>query len=210
MSRGPGHTCNAGCDHSAEADVGGAEWSLYTRVDMGGVACLNEAEPASGARVLRPWDARLDAGLPVLRSDCDEQLLLRVPFVAPVRIKSLCVIGGGGEESPAEVRAFVNREAMDFSSAEGGECVQSWELVADGNADGAVEYPTRYSRFQSVSVLWLFFSRNFGAETTVVRYLGLKGEYTQYKREAVRAVYESRPLAAPGRVAEDGGPRMGL
>jgi PITH domain len=205
---GGGHACSAECDHSAEADVGSAEWSLYTRVKLDSVVCLNEAEERSGGRVLRPWASRFDRDAPVLRSDCDEQLLLVIPFVAPVKIKSICVIGGGGDESPAEVKSFVNREGMDFGAAETSECVQKWELV-ENNGDGRIEYPTRFSRFQNVSTLTLFFNRNFGAETTVIQYIGLKGEYTEYKREAVESVYESRPLAAPKKVSEESS-RMGM
>lgn len=205
---GSGHSCGAECDHSAEADVGGTEWSLYTRVNMDGVACLNEATASSGRRVLRPWEKRLDRSLPILRSDCDEQLLLIIPFTSPVKIKSICVIGVGGQESPAEVRAFVNREGMDFGAADSVDCVQKWELV-EGNGDGAVEYPTRFSKFQNVSTLTLFFNRNYGAETTGIQYVGLKGEFTEYKREAVRSVYESRPLAAPKKMSEDQ-MRMGM
>lgn len=37
----------------------------------------------------------------------------------------------------------------------------------------------RYSRFQGVASLTLHFPENFGAETTQIRYIGLKGEATQ-------------------------------
>lgn len=204
----PGHACSAACDHSAEADVGGEEWSLHTRVAMDRVTCLNEAEPGSGPRVLRPWAARFDADAPRLSSDADEQLLLAIPFVAPVKLKSICVIGAGGEESPAEMRAFVNCDGLDFGEAELRESTQAWELV-DNNGDGRVEYPTRFSRFQNVSTLTLFFNRNYGADVSVIQFIGLKGEYTEYKREAVDAVYESRPLAAPRKMSEDSA-RMGM
>lgn len=206
---GHGHQCSAECDHSAELDVGGEEWSLFQRVEMERVICLNEAEPNSGPRVLRPWHARLDENLPKLESDADEQLLLCIPFLAPVKIKSICVIGGGDIQNPAEMRAFKNAEALDFSGAEGMTPVQSWELV-ESNPLGEIEYPTKYSKFQNVSTLWLFFPRNFGGETSLIQYIGLKGEYTLYKREAVEAVYESRPLAAPKKIGENSVGRMGM
>jgi PITH domain len=195
-------------DHDGEGDTGGEEWSLYARVDMGRVVCLNEAEPDSGPRVLRPWHDRLNTQLPVLSSDADEQLLLCIPFTAPVKIKSICVVGAGDRENPADMSAFVNVETLDFDAAEATEPTQKWELVED-NARGEVEYPTRFTRFQNVSKLWLFFSRNFGADQTRVMYIGLKGEYTLYKREAVRSVYESRPLAAPRKINEETN-RMGI
>jgi PITH domain len=198
-----------GHDHDHGDDEGGEEWSLYSRVDADCVICLNEAEPNSGPRVLRPWHARLDASLPQLASDADEQLLLCLPFTSPVKIKSICVIGAGGEECPAEMKAFINVETLDFSSAESMKPVQTWELVEE-NARGDLDYPTKFSKFQNVSTLWLFFTRNFGADVTRIMYIGLKGEYTLYKREAVVSMYESRPLAAPKKVPDSDGARMGM
>jgi hypothetical protein len=54
---------------------------LYSQIDFSAVQCLNEAAPGSATAVLqKTWTQRLDA-LPELESDCDEQLLLTVPFV---------------------------------------------------------------------------------------------------------------------------------
>ena len=63
-------------------------------------------------------------------------------------------------------------------------------LVED--ALGVIEYPTRFSRFQNVNRLWLFFEDCHGADHTTISYIGLSGVGTEHKREAVQAVYESR------------------
>lgn len=63
---------------------------------------------------------------------------------------------------------------------------------------------------QNVSKLWLFISHNFGADTTKIMYLGFKGEFTKYRREAVQAVYEARPLKAAKDVRDTKAPRMGM
>jgi PITH domain len=196
-------------DHDHGEDAGGEEWSLFARVDTDRVLCLNESEPQSGPRVLRPWHLRLEASLPQLTSDADEQLLLCLPFTTPVKIKSICVIGAGGSENPAEMKAFINVETLDFSEAERATPAQTWELVEE-NTRGEVDYPTKFSRFQNVSKLWLFFSRNFGGDVSRIMYIGLKGEYTLHKREAVVSTYESRPLAAPKKVGDNTGARMGM
>lgn len=134
-------------EHDHGEDEGGEAWALYEKVDTAALICLNEAQPASLRHVLRPWHQRLDTSLPMLVSDCDDQLLMCIPFTAPVKIKSISVIGPGGEDNPAEMSAFINRENMDFSSAESTTPVQTWQL-SETNPDGLLEYPTRYTKFQ--------------------------------------------------------------
>lgn len=193
---GHGHSCShAHHDHSHDDEQDGEAWSLYTQVDNMNLMALNEADPNSLGNVLRPWHQRCDTSLPILRSDADEQLLLKIPFVSPVGIRSICIIGAGDRENPATVKAYVNQEVMDFATAESTKPVQVFELV-ERNPEGEVECPTKFTRFQNVHTLWLFISRNFGADVTEVRYIGLKGIHTQYKREAVHTVYESRPMKA--------------
>lgn len=207
---GHGHGCShEHHDHAHEDDSGGEAWSLYEQVDMNALQCLNESVPDSLRHVLRPWHKRCDPSLPQLVSDADEQLLLCIPFVSPVKIKSLCVIGPGDVENPAKISAFLNVEVMDFSTAEAMRPVQTWELV-ERNVDGAVEYPTKYTKFQNVSKLWLFVQDNFGGDVTKIMYIGLKGEFTKYRREAVHTVYESRPLKAPKDVTSNHMQGMGM
>jgi len=90
------------------------------------------------------------------------------------------------------MRAFINREGIDFSDAQNMQPVQEWELAE--NLQGALEYQTRYSRFQGVANLTLHFSDNFGGDTTKIYYIGLRGEATQNKRDVVATiVYEIMP-----------------
>lgn len=210
MSGNDGHSCgHEHHDHAHEGDEGGEAWALYERINTGALICLNEVEENSLRHVLRPWHARCDMSLPTLRSDADEQLLMCIPFTSPVKIKSICVIGAGDIENPSHMKAFINVENLDFSSATSMRAVQAWDLV-ERNVEGHVEYPTKFTKFQNVSKLWLFVTSNFGAEFTHIRYIGLKGEFTKYRREAVHTVYESRPLAAAKDVTTDVGQRMGM
>eukprot|EP00172_Hildenbrandia_rubra_P000670 Plantae.Rhodophyta-Hildenbrandia_rubra.ctg13669.p1 GENE.Plantae.Rhodophyta-Hildenbrandia_rubra.ctg13669~~Plantae.Rhodophyta-Hildenbrandia_rubra.ctg13669.p1 ORF type:complete len:236 (+),score=36.02 Plantae.Rhodophyta-Hildenbrandia_rubra.ctg13669:242-949(+) len=204
---GHGHSCShehGACDHGdghghGNGDLGSQavqEWNLYQEVDTTRLQCLNEAEPDSLKRVLRPWEQRTDTSLPILSSDADQELLMCIPFTSPVKIRSICIIGAGDQENPAHVKAFINQESMDFSSAGSTNSVQEWDLV-ERNPQGEVEYPTKYTRFQNVSRLWLYVNQNFGADVTKIQYIGFKGTSTKYKRQAVEAKYEIRPL--PGK-----------
>lgn len=55
---GRGH---GGCDH-AHGDPGDLSlaYSLYQKIDLINVKCLNESEEDSGKNVFKPWEERLD------------------------------------------------------------------------------------------------------------------------------------------------------
>jgi len=44
---------------------------------------------------------------------------------------------------------------------------------------GALEYQTKITKFQNVTHLTLFFPDNFGADSTQIYYIGLKGDYRE-------------------------------
>lgn len=198
-----GHAHGTG-SHIHGEDEGGEGWALYQQVDTARLICLNEKRQDSLKDVLRPWDQRFDTSLPTLDSDVDPQLLICIPFVSPVKIKSICIVGAGDAEGPARMSAFLNHEVMDFASVETTTPIQEWELARGMHpAEGVVEYPTKYTKFQNVNKLWLFVSRNFGAPSTSVMYIGLKGVHTKHKREAVQTTYELRPVKKPGDVKDE-------
>ncbi|KAH0642369.1 hypothetical protein KY289_033343 [Solanum tuberosum] len=117
---------------------------------------------------------------------------LHIMFTADVKIKSIAIVGGADGTSPSKMRAFVNRDGIDFSDAQSMQAIQEWDLAE--NLQGVLEYQTRYSRFQSVGNITLHFPDNFGADTTRIQYIGLKGEATQMKRDVVaNIVYEIMP-----------------
>ena len=72
------------------------------------------------------------------------------------------------------MRAFINRDDVDFALAEQLAPVQEWSLVPDVSA--SVEYTTRLTKFQSVSSLTFHFTGNGGASATRIYFIGLRGE----------------------------------
>ena len=200
-----GHSCgheHDACDghnHISPEAQSAQDWSLYQDVDTTRLTCLNEASPNSLQRVLRPWDQRTDRDLPVLSSETDQELLMCIPFTSPVHIRSICIIGPGDVENPSHMKAFINKDTMDFSSASSTKALQQFDLIQSNN-EGQLEYPTKYTHFQNVSKLWLYVDFNYGGDVTKIQYIGLKGVSTNYKREAVKAEYETRPI--PGESSE--------
>lgn len=196
-SRQHNHDCS---EHDCAAG-----WSLYKSIDVPHVRALNEEVDGSAQGIFRPWDKRLDTD-PVLESqDDDPELLIFIPFTSDVKIRSICVVGGGGGTSPARMRAFMNREDLDFSTANDLAAVQEWELVE--NLDGQIEYPTKAAKFQGVANLTLHFPTNLAGDGwTQISFIGFKGEATQNNRSKVASVvYEAMPNPKDHQVRDEAG-----
>lgn len=181
------------CSHSHDCSDHdcGAGFSLYKHVDLPKVWALNEAVEGSANSVLRSWERRLELTGESLRSnDGDPELLLFIPFTSDVIIKGISIIGGADGTSPTKMRAFINRIDVDFSNVQNLTPVQEWDLAE--NPRGELEYQTRYARFQGVANLTLHFPESFGGTSTEILYVGLRGEATNNKRDAVTTiVYEA-------------------
>ena len=176
-------TCMCGQIHGDQYD--GPSNDLLPYIDMPSVTALNvigDGEQAA-RRIFKPFDQRLDREQSLESEEDDPQVIIRVPFTSPVQIRAFTLIGGGDGEAPRTARFFINREQLDFSDAEDGRPVQAWDLVEDPG--GTLEYPTQFSKFQNVSVLWIFIPDNHGADHTSLSYLGLSGVGTQHQRRAV-------------------------
>lgn len=96
------HQCDHSCDgHSSlvDSEEMGILYSLYSKIDLGKVECLNETVEGSGKfglilfffaivmtslsliigkTVFKAWSERLDMEKFVL-SDCDQELLFKIP-----------------------------------------------------------------------------------------------------------------------------------
>lgn len=183
-------------DHDCEDNDCGTAWSLHTHINLQTVRCLNEAVENSAREIFRPWAKRLDPSEHCLQSnDDDPELLLHIPFDGAVKLRAICIIGEDADSSPSEVRAFVNRDDLDFSSVADVPPTQKWDLVH--NPRGEIELPTQVTKFNGVHSLDLHFPGNLGASSTSITFIGLKGDFSERKREAVTAVYEVLPVPGP-------------
>jgi len=191
-----GHSHNhgsGGCGHGAAGQLGeefGIQYSLYQRIDLSNLECLNETEEDSAKHIFIPWENRLQKEKCV-ESDADEELLINIPFTGNVKLKGIIIIGGEEDTHPDEVRLFKNRPKMTFDDASA-EPDQKFSLVRD--TDGTVEYKTKIVKFSSVHHLTLHFPSNFGDDKTKIYYIGLSGEWTKSDRVGVvHTVYETMP-----------------
>ena len=182
-----------GALHSHNPEYPDDSWNLYSHLDPEATTALNATKPQDAISIFKPHVLRMTRE-PLLQSDADEELLVLASFLSPVHIRRIIVMGssteGEGETSqhPNMLRCFVNRPELDFTSI--GETSPTQEFSLPVNRDGSVELTTSLHAFTGVNNLALFFPSNYGSETTCLGYIGLQGEHTHYRREAVDTVYE--------------------
>eukprot|EP01113_Clastostelium_recurvatum_P045257 TRINITY_DN7753_c0_g1_i2.p1 TRINITY_DN7753_c0_g1~~TRINITY_DN7753_c0_g1_i2.p1 ORF type:complete len:214 (+),score=51.79 TRINITY_DN7753_c0_g1_i2:35-643(+) len=180
--------------HGSDAGDRGPEFSLFQHIAIDQVRALNERVVGSVRNVFRPWEDRLDRTRFMDSNEDDPELLVHIPFTGVVKLKSIVVIGGEDGTAPSKMRVFTNRDDIDFSTVNDVVPVQAWDIHEDTR--GAIEYTTRAAKFINVSSLSIHFPSNFGADSSRIYYIGLKGDFQPLKREAVMAVYESKPQPA--------------
>eukprot|EP00928_Gymnodinium_smaydae_P006645 TRINITY_DN12365_c0_g1_i1.p2 TRINITY_DN12365_c0_g1~~TRINITY_DN12365_c0_g1_i1.p2 ORF type:complete len:210 (-),score=46.94 TRINITY_DN12365_c0_g1_i1:55-684(-) len=183
------------CSHDAEFPED--TWNLYQHIER--VEGLNVVGDAAAARGVFKPHARRTTVEPFVESDTDGELLLRVWFIAPVNIKRICVASIGGDEDaqPVGCRCFTGTavEGLSFDGLDDANPAQIIdEIPLDAEVDESVLLLPRY--FTQITFLLLYFHGNRGdVEQTRISYIGLQGEHTHAKREAVEAKYELIPNA---------------
>ncbi|XP_044853937.1 PITH domain-containing protein 1 [Mauremys mutica] len=192
MAHGHGHGAGGGCcgaEREEPPERRGLAWGLYLRIDRERLQCLNERREGSGARVFRAWEERGDRSQFVESDDDEVELLFNIPFTGNVKLKGIIVMGEDDDTHPSEMRLFKNVPHMSFDDT-AREPDQMFSLNRD--LTGELEYPTKIARFSNVYHLSIHISKNFGAETTKIFYIGLRGEWTEaYRHEVTICNYEA-------------------
>jgi len=116
-----------------------------------GASVLNAGNPEALAQVMS------GGATDPLRSDCDEQLLISLPFVSAVKLHSLSILGGG-ETAPKTVKLFINNDSLAFDDVEDKKPLHEFELTAMDIGGGTINLP--FVKFQFVTNLTIFISNN--------------------------------------------------
>lgn len=145
--------------------------------------------------MIKPWDKRQDVSEFVESDEDDPELLLRVPFTSQVKLRSITILGEGGDQAPKNVKIYINQPQLDFSDVhdDARQPVQTLELVQSGREPA--EYHVRPAKFHNIQHLTLFFDSNYGdgESSTKLFYLGFKGESSgQMVRSVQGIVYEAQ------------------
>ncbi|XP_055329370.1 PITH domain-containing protein 1-like [Paramacrobiotus metropolitanus] len=186
---GHGHGACA-AEHTGDDVERGVQYSLYLRIDLDHLECLNEDVEGSGRKVFKAWEDRHQRDVYAESAD-DAELLFNIPFTGNVKLKGIIVSGEDGDSHPASMRLYKNRPEMGFDDMSLPPD-QEFELMKD--PIGELEYGVKIVKFATVHHLTIHFKRNFGADTTRIYYIGLRGEFTAARREEiVIANYELKP-----------------
>jgi len=104
-----------------------------------------------------------------LISDCDEQLIINISFMQPVKIHSVQITGPHGK-SPKTVKVFANTLTLDFDKAESTEPIQTLDFENNPLQN------LKFVKFQNVKAITFFVENNCeGGEQTVIDELKLYG-----------------------------------
>lgn len=165
-------------------------YSLFEKIDLMNVECLNERVDGSGAKVFKAWSERLSREQ-LVESDCDAEMIFNIPFTGDVKLTGVVVIA---DETLAKMRLFKSKMRMSFDDVQL-DADQEFDVIHDPN--GCVEYPVKPAKFSNVHHLTIhLFNHNKeeDAQPCRVYYIGLKGDFTQVNRDGiVIANYEVRP-----------------
>jgi PITH domain len=138
-------------DHAACEVREGIAYSMYQYIDTDHVTWMNATSEENGKRVFKPYDERFELEIvyyftylltpKFVESDCDTEMIVRIPFTGCIKLQSIAVFGEPDDESnPLKMSAFVNRDNVGFDDE--ASAAQSWELVRIQGRE-VPEYNTR-------------------------------------------------------------------
>eukprot|EP00931_Biecheleriopsis_adriatica_P079458 TRINITY_DN52866_c0_g1_i1.p2 TRINITY_DN52866_c0_g1~~TRINITY_DN52866_c0_g1_i1.p2 ORF type:complete len:166 (-),score=55.15 TRINITY_DN52866_c0_g1_i1:53-550(-) len=145
--------------------------SLDEFIEKGQLECLNQdaAQPVTNA---------FEDGDACLRSDTDQQLLVKVQFRVPVKLQSIRIQGPAdcvaNEVAPTTVKLFQDKVSMGFEEGESEEGTQSLSLSPEEQEGKPVQL--RFVKFQNVTSLQIFIAENLGAEQTSIKRIEFFGQ----------------------------------
>ncbi|KAI0811092.1 PITH domain-containing protein [Irpex lacteus] len=156
------------------------EQSLLESLDLQQLNCLNETAQNNVKDLLASRKLNTNESLFVL-SDADEQLLINIPFIRSVRIKSL-VIKSKGEpgQQPRKIKLFINRPSLGFEDVQDAEEPDASQIIelTDAQVTQGKKIPLRFVRFQNVNSIHIFVATNGGDDETRIDGIDFFGQVT--------------------------------
>jgi hypothetical protein len=158
------------------------------------VTCLNEQVAGMCIKTIKPYDKQNDE-IDYLESDADDQLIIRVPFIGSVKLRSLMIKTSPAENTPTEIHLFSNLETLDFEEASNETVPATQKLQSVAVSRETVTYPLKTAKFNNVRSITLFVPASRGGDTSRVYFIGFRGEWLGNQRRdgPSNIVYESSP-----------------
>ena len=144
-----------------------------------------------------------------LHSTLNKKLTPQISFTGQVKLHSISLRTSNSPSAPKTLKVFINRDKLDFSTAEEAEATQTFELSLTSDVQ---ELPVKRALFGKVRRLSLFFVDNFSEgeeDVSRIAYVGFKGEWMQLGRAPANILYEAAANPSDHEVKGVGVNKMG-
>ncbi|KAG7918576.1 hypothetical protein KL927_002033 [Ogataea polymorpha] len=181
--------------------------SINSHVLTTQLVALNVANPSSDLEKLFKTQTNKYEVIPEIRSDADNQFILRIPFQGSVKLYSIILrTARQPDHCPRNIKLYKNQDSLDFDSVADTKATHEIEqpqigLELDGELpreivadDTFVEHYLPRHHFSGVSSLTLFFQNNWSQnddEVLKLYSIELRGEFTPLTKDPVVTIYES-------------------
>jgi len=157
-------------------------FDLTSKIDKKMSECLNEDTS-------HPWTNILENNDACLKSDCDEQLLIRITFIDSVKLYGIKIVGSAIENAPDKIRILINQVVpLDFDTAENASTSGNkssafdFDLSKDSLSETTDAINLPKLKFSQVNNITIFLPSNFNEdEVTILKRLVLIGQTNQAK-----------------------------
>ncbi|KAI0032858.1 galactose-binding domain-like protein [Vararia minispora EC-137] len=161
--------------------VGGSNDNMFVAIDRENVHGLNLAVPEDAKETIKPWDER-ESTDKFAQSNVDDQMIIHIPFVQNVRLRSILIKSGRGELTPRRLRVFANHaNIIDFTDADDGR--PSVDIALQEGQTSVTEYPLHVAAFANIHTLTLYFSNSTGGDLSRIYFIGFKGDLRTPRKE---------------------------
>ena len=179
--------------------------SLYNYIDKDRIECYNFNNNFPISNCIKPYSDRHNNLY--LESDCDEQLIIRIPFSNEVKISSMS-INGNYNYSPSIVKLYKNHNVLTFDEIDDIREEQKIEINNDPLHD--LTYPLKIMKFSNVNEIVIYIPENYGELVTQINYINFYGEKMDGNCGVVECVYESSALLKDHKIQDLIGGKLGL
>lgn len=180
--------------------------SLVGRIDLNKVTGLNLLNPQPELQKLFKTDETRYQVKPVIKSDCDEQLIINIPFMnSSIKLYSIILRTNGDLYCPQKIKLYKNDTTIDFDNIQAKKPTfevthprigimyndddELLELIDD---DTFVEHYLPRHKFTGVQNLTIFIETIYGDEDQCkLHSIELRGEYIELNKDPVISLYES-------------------